>query len=150
MKISNKSAGTQFEKDFAVRLAAEGFWVHLFQDNKNGQPCDMVAARNGITYLIDCKDCQGDFFELRRMEENQLNAMRMFEMTGNSRGKFAIRFASGKIFLVDYWQLEISRNNGMKRIDRAGCELFGFDLERWLRHCGRQEGGEKIASCDWQ
>ena len=35
MKMSNKSAGTQFEREFASRLAAEGFWVHRFQDNKN-------------------------------------------------------------------------------------------------------------------
>lgn len=45
--MSNKSAGTQFEREFAARLAAEGFWVHRFQDNKNGQPCDVIAARNG-------------------------------------------------------------------------------------------------------
>lgn len=50
MKMSNKSAGTQFEREFAARLAAEGFWVHRFQDNKNGQPCDVIAARNGEAY----------------------------------------------------------------------------------------------------
>ena len=53
MKMSNKSAGTQFEREFASRLAAEGFWVHRFQDNKNGQPCDVIAARDGEAYLFD-------------------------------------------------------------------------------------------------
>ena len=57
MKMSNKSAGMQFEREFAARLAAEGFWVHRFQDNKNGQPCDVIVARNGEAYLFDCKDC---------------------------------------------------------------------------------------------
>ena len=150
MRMSNKKAGTEFEKEFALRLAAEGFWVHLFQNNKNGQPCDLIASRNGMAYLIDCKDCQGNFFELSRMEENQLNAMRLFEMTGNSRGKFAIRFPGEEIFLVDYWQLEIARNNGAKRVDQVGCALYGFDLERWLGLCNRQEGGDRIAGCGWE
>ena len=66
--------------------------MHRFQDNKNGQPCDVIAARNGETYLVDCKDCQKDVFELRRVEENQYNAMLLFHMTGNSRGMFAVRF----------------------------------------------------------
>ena len=51
--MSNKSAGTQFEREFAARLAAEGFWVHRFQDNKNGQPCDVIAARNGEAGLMN-------------------------------------------------------------------------------------------------
>ena len=91
MKMSNKSAGTQFEREFAARLAAEGFWVHRFQDNKNGQPCDVIAARNGEAYLFDCKDCKTDTFSLRRVEENQFNAMRLFDTTGNRRGMSGIR-----------------------------------------------------------
>lgn len=31
------------------------------------------------------------------MEENQYNSMYLFEMTGNSRGKFAIRFFPDEI-----------------------------------------------------
>ncbi len=92
MKMSNKSAGTQFEREFASRLAAEGFWVHRFRDNKNGQPCDVIAARDGEAYLFDCKDCKTDMFSLRRVEENQFNAMRLFDTTGNRRGMFAIRY----------------------------------------------------------
>ena len=72
MKMSNKSAGTMFEREFAGKLAKNRFWVHRFQDNKNGQPCDVIAARNGKTYLFDCKDCAGAF-QLSRVEENQYN-----------------------------------------------------------------------------
>ena len=35
MKMSNKSAGTMFEREFAGKLAKNRFWVHRFQDNKN-------------------------------------------------------------------------------------------------------------------
>ena len=44
-----------FEREFAGKLAKNRFWVHRFQDNKNGQPCDVIAARNGKTYLFDQK-----------------------------------------------------------------------------------------------
>lgn len=78
-----------FEREFAGKLAKNRFWVHRFQDNKNGQPCDVIAARNGKTYLFDCKDCAGAF-QLSRVEENQYNAMYLFHLTGNSRGMFAV------------------------------------------------------------
>lgn len=52
MKMSNKSAGTQFEREFASRLAAEGFWVHRFQDNKNGQPCDTFVSEK-LTHKVE-------------------------------------------------------------------------------------------------
>ena len=84
--MSNKAAGTRFEKEFAGILADNWFWVHLFQDNRNGQPCDVIAARDGNAYLFDCKDCQGNRFPLSRMEENQYNAMKLFRLTGNKRG----------------------------------------------------------------
>lgn len=149
--MGNKSTGTQFEKEFADILAANWFWVHLFQDNKNGQPCDVIAARNGHTYLFDCKDCQGGSFPLKRMEENQYNAMRLFELTGNSRGQFAIRFRQSGIYLMDYWQLKALRDNGMKSIDRAGCQLYGMDFQAWLADRGNVDGwGGEDACHDWE
>ena len=132
MEMSNKSAGTQFEREFAARLAAEGFWVHRFQDNKNGQPCDVIAARNGEAYLFDCKDCKTDAFSLRRVEENQFNAMRLFDTTGNRRGMFAIRYPDQEIYLVDYEIVKIIRNNGKSSIPRHLIGMYGRTLEDWL------------------
>ena len=138
--MSNKSTGTQFEKEFADILADHWFWVHLFQDNRNGQPCDVIAARNGHTYLFDCKDCQGDYFLLSRMEENQYNAMRLFEMTGNSRGRFAVRFGPGEIYLIGYWQLKALQDQGVKRFDRKDCQVYGEDFFSWLDEKDREDG----------
>ena len=130
--MSNKATGTQFEREFAQALSEHGFWVHRFQDNQNGQPCDVIAARSGNAYLIDCKDCQSSFFPLSRMEENQLNAMKLFEFTGNGSGKFAIRFEPGEIYLVSYWQLVALKDKGYKRVDRVDCRLYGMELSNWL------------------
>ena len=58
LNMSNKSNGTAFEREFAQMLSEHGFWAHCLKDNQNGQPFDVIAARNGITYVFDCKDCQ--------------------------------------------------------------------------------------------
>ena len=148
---SNKDKGTQFENEFASILSRHGFWVHLFQDNKNGQPCDVVAARNGRTHLFDCKDCEGEMFRLSRMEENQINAMQLFEMTGNSRGMFAVRFPGNRIYLVAYWELKALRDNGVKSISSEECRTRGTELERWLRYRDETEDWSDEDAChDWQ
>lgn len=150
-RVNNKTAGSHFEKEFASILSKSGFWVHLFQDNKNGQPCDVIAARNGRTYLFDCKDCQGEAFPLRRMEENQYNAMHLFELTGNSRGKFVIRFREGQMYLVDYWQLGMLRDKGIKQINPADCRLYGEDFWQWLHIRNQTDGwSDKDAGHNWK
>ena len=60
MKHSNKQAGNAFERSFCEMLFSKGFWVHNFAQNRDGQPADVIAVRNGIAYLIDCKVCSGE------------------------------------------------------------------------------------------
>lgn len=90
-RVSNKSAGTAFEQEFAKRLAGYGFWVHRMQDNQNGQPFDLIAAKNKNTLVMDCKACQYEDFSLYRIEENQLNAMKLWQECGNIEGVFIIK-----------------------------------------------------------
>ena len=149
--MSNKSTGSRFEQEFAERLASHWFWVHLFQDNKNGQPCDVIACRNGNAYLIDCKDCQTKFFVLSRMEENQLNAMKLFQMTGNEIGLFAIRFPDEAIYLVPCDRLKELKAAGFGRIDATVCLTQGMSFSDWLRERNREDGwGEDDVDSDWQ
>lgn len=138
--MSNKAAGTKFEKEFSEILASHWFWVHLFQDNKNGQPCDVIACRNGNAYLFDCKDCETKFFVLNRIEENQHNAMRLFEMTGNSKGMFAVRFLEGIIYLIPYDRMSELKEAGFKRIDATVCRTQGMKLSEWLKEQDEKDG----------
>ena len=146
--MSNKSTGTQFENEFADILAENRFWVHNFQDNKNGQPCDVIASKNGKSFLFDCKDCETKFFRLRRMEENQLNAMTLFEMYGNEPGMFAIRFPAGHIYLVGYRILKEMRDAGFKKVDETICAIQGVRLEKWLLEWDSEKEGEEHAGYD--
>lgn len=149
--MSNKSEGTKFEKEFAETLAKHWFWVHLFQDNRNGQPCDVIAARDRVTYLFDCKDCQGNFFSMNRVEENQYNAMHLFHLTGNSRGMFVIRFPETPIYLVDYQVMKDVQDGGMKRLDRMSIGLYGRIFDDWLEELNAMKTGGGIdGHQDWR
>lgn len=146
--MSNKSTGTTFEREFVDILAEHWFWVHLFQDNKNGQPCDVIACKNGQTYLFDCKDCQDNIFLLSRIEENQYNAMHLFDLTGNGVGMFAIRFPGDGIYLIDYVRLEELQNAGFKRINSSIGRSQGCLLRDWLND--KEGKGNIDANHNWK
>ncbi|MBA4697812.1 MAG: Holliday junction resolvase RecU [Ruminococcus sp.] len=129
--MSNKSTGTAFEREFAQMLSDHGFWAHCLKDNANGQPFDVIAARNGVTYVFDCKDCQGESFKLDRIEENQHNAMVLWEETGNSQGLFAIRI-NDKVIIMPHKMLSALRDNGAKQVKYSDLMHYGRTFERWM------------------
>lgn len=131
--MSNKKTGTAFEREFALLLAGHGFWAHCMADNVNGQPFDVIAARNGVTYVFDCKDCQGKVFRLSRIEENQHNAMTLWSSTGNKPGLFAIR-CEGTIYLVPHRMLAILKQNGTKQISQTEMLKYGRVFQNWVDH----------------
>ncbi len=142
---SNKSAGTAFEREMAQLLHQNGFWVHRFRDNVNGQPCDLIAVRSGCAYLIDCKDCRKGVFPFSRIEENQENAMRAFERAYNEDGLFALRMPAGEdredrgtdgegggIYMLKYKTL-IQLRYRRKTLSRSDCGKYGKLFEDWER-----------------
>lgn len=143
--VSNKSSGTAFERELAERLSRQGFWVHRLQDNKNGQPADLIAASNGSTYLIDCKRCEADVFRFSRIEPNQHTAMRLWHDTGNGWGLFAVMIEN-RIFMVSYWMIMEWVREGWKQAGRKELEISGMELSDWMKmHMADREGGEN----DW-
>ena len=75
MPTSNKKNGNRFEEEFCKLLAEHGFWAHNMAQNQVGQPADVIAVKNGIPILIDCKECETNRFPLSRIEGNQEGAM---------------------------------------------------------------------------
>lgn len=135
--MSNKSAGTAFEKEFAQLLSDHGFWVHRLQDNHNGQPFDVIAARDGETLVFDCKDCRNSNFYLRRIEDNQRNAMKLWMECGNLGGIFAVRYPDDEVFLMLVEDLEEAWSNGIRHIDREHAKFYGAPLGAWLERIGQ-------------
>ncbi len=98
----NRKVGNGFEKDLCRSLAASGFWCHNLAQNSQGQPFDVIAARNGVSYPIDCKDCAKDIFKMERIEENQFSAMSLWKETGNGESWFALRMRNGAVYLFSF------------------------------------------------
>lgn len=131
--MSNKSNGTEFEKEFAQILSDNGFWAHCIRDNQNGQPFDVIAAKNGETLVFDCKDCKNETFNLSRMEENQRNAMELWMQCGNSEGVFAVRYPDGTIYLFPIIGLIKAESKGIRSISRSYAKYYGVKLERFMK-----------------
>lgn len=131
--MNNKKTGTSFEREFAEILSSYGFWVHRLQDNHNGQPFDLIAARHGKPYTFDCKDCQGDKFLFRRMEENQRNAMDLWQECGNVNCFFAVHYPKAGLQMFEYTDLVDYEQQGMSYISQKDAYAYGYTFEEFMR-----------------
>lgn len=98
---TNKSLGNSFESKFCDLLFQEGYWVHNLAQNQSGQPADVIAVKNSIGYLIDCKVCSNGKFPFSRVEENQDLSMTLWEMCGNGQGWFAL-LLEDEVFMIPH------------------------------------------------
>lgn len=129
--MSNKSNGTAFEKEFAQTLSQCGFWVHCIRDNENGQPFDVIAAKDGETRVFDCKDCQQGSFPLWRIEENQITAMRLWQECGNREGLFVLKLPSG-IRLLPYTVAMELIGSGKRQLRGKQLHDCTMDFGEWM------------------
>lgn len=102
MDVSNKKLGNSFEAELCELLAEHGYWAHNLAQNQTGQPADVIAVRNNLAILIDCKVCENDRFPFSRVEENQEGAMTLWEMRGNTECYFALKDSNGEIYMLHY------------------------------------------------
>lgn len=102
--MNNKINGNALERMFANALSAKGYWVHRVQDKSNGQPFDVIAVKDNVPYVYDCKDCQNDVFTFDRIEDNQRLAFSKFLRCKNKECFFAVRYKSKSnvVYLMPY------------------------------------------------
>ena len=131
-KTDNRSTGNRFEQELSHILAENGFWVHVMQQNKAGQPADIIALRGRFHTLIDCKVCDNGFFAFERIEENQKSAMKMFFRKAGELCYFALRLPDGTIRMVSLERCETLRGRGYKRITAERMSQETWSLEKWL------------------
>lgn len=116
MSNNNKKTGTEFEKYIAGCIAGKGYWVHRIAPGAGGaQPFDIIAIGPKV-YAIDCKVCQKEVFDLRRAEENQIQAFaKIKDAAPDSVQIFVIKFPSGirQLSYTDYLNLA---GSGVKQI----------------------------------
>ena len=132
--MSNRKLGNAFEAELCERLSEYGFWAHNMPQNSAGQPADVIAARNKVAYLIDCKVCSANGFALSRMEDNQDLSMGLWKECGNGEGWFALKLSDGRIFMIPHFTIRALRNSKSSINEKEAFE-YGMLLEKWITRC---------------
>lgn len=130
---TNKKLGNTFETEFCEILGKHGYWVHNMTQNAAGQPADVIAVRDRIAFLIDCKVCSKNRFSLSRVEENQHFAMEFWAMCGNGEGWFALK-VEDEIFMIPHYSI-VELSYRQSSLNLTEIKEYGVKLERWLESC---------------
>ena len=133
-RMSNKTLGNGFEAELSELLSQHGFWVHLLNANKAGQPADIVAVKNKVAHLIDAKVCSNRGFALSRVEENQELAMALWVECGNGLGWFAIKIPTGEIYMLPHVAV-IGLKHSQSSLSFEEIAKLGIPLEKWVAKC---------------
>ena len=131
--MNNKTLGNSFETELCELLYRNGFWTHLLNANKSGQPADIIAVRNGKAHLIDAKVCTNGRFVLSRVEENQELAMDLWGKCGNGTGWFAMNI-SGQVYMVCFYIIQTYKYKQHSLSEKDIREL-GIPIEKWVKAC---------------
>jgi Holliday junction resolvase len=132
MAEANRTSGGKFEQELSHILAENGFWVHVMQQNKAGQPADIIALRGRFHTLIDCKVCDNGFFAFERIEDNQRMAMKLFFNKAGELCYFALRLPDGSIRMVSLERCLTIKNRGKKRISADEMTKETWNLDDWI------------------
>lgn len=130
---TNKKLGNTFETEFCEILGKHGYWVHNMAQNVAGQPADVIAVRDRIAFLIDCKVCSKNRFPFSRVEENQHFAMEFWSMCGNGEGWFALK-VEDEIFMIPHYSI-VELSYRQSSLNLTEIREYGVKLERWLESC---------------
>lgn len=128
--MSNKKIGNDFENEFCEILSENGFWVHNFAQNQAGQPADVIAVRDGGSFLIDCKVCITGRFQLNRIEENQQSAMQHWVDMGNEEAWFALKIENS-IVMMQYSDLMLLKTV-QSSLNKSEILKHGVMFEKWV------------------
>ena len=132
--MSNRKTGNCFEDELCNILFAYGYWSHNLKQNNSGQPADVIAVKNKKAYLIDCKVCSNNTFELSRVEENQDLAMDLWQECGNGIGWFALKTTDGNIYMISHYVMKAYKDRKYSLSTKEILEL-GTPIDKWVKKC---------------
>lgn len=104
--MNNKKLGMSFERRMCEILSKSGYWVHFIaQDSRGAQPFDVIAVKDGVAIVFDCKTCKDSVFRIDRLEDNQVMAFEKWMSCGNSTPYVAIEHNS-EVYMISYLKLK--------------------------------------------
>lgn len=133
LKTDNRSVGGRFEVELCEILARNGFWAHNMQQNKAGQPADIIAVKGKFHTLIDCKHIAGnDGFPFEQVRENQRLAMQLFQRRCGELCYFALKLPDETIWMISLERIKTLEVRGKKRITDEEIRTQTWSLEKWM------------------
>lgn len=115
--LSNKKIGTNFEREVVELLSQKGYWVHFITpDARGSQPFDIIASKNNEPFVVDCKTSSTKWFNISRLEENQVMAFELWHKRKNKYSYIFVKY-NEKIYAIPYLVLK-----ELKRINLEECE----------------------------
>lgn len=134
--MNNKKLGSDFEQELCEILSNHGFWVHPMRQDNSGQPADIIAVKNKVSYIIDAKVCSLNKFPFKRIEENQDLAMDLWYECGNGMGWFALKLDFGdQIFMIPHYGMKAYRNAGKTSLSTKDITEIGMPIDKWVKKC---------------
>ena len=131
--MTNKKLGNSFETELCEIFSRFGFWSHNLAQNSAGQPADVITARKGRAYLIDCKVCStAKGFALSRIEENQDLSMTLWNECGNGQGWFAFKLPTGKIYMLSHFVI-MAWKRTHSHLSPEEIHEMGIPIEKWVK-----------------
>ena len=119
---------------FPEKPSEYGFWVHLLNMNRAGQPADIIAVKNKEAYLIDAKVCSSRGFALSRVEDNQELAMSLWSECGNGQAWFALQIPTGEIYMIPHiWMMSLKRKKAY--LSFTEIQEIGIPFGKWVVKC---------------
>lgn len=122
--------GNKTEVEIAEFLRGKGYWALIVQKGPNGQPFDIIAGREDVTWYIDAKHLEGDkvSFSFDRIEPNQRTSMgyaRNFALI--KRLGFVIKWErdNSRLFYLSYDKLIELEKKGFKSVKINDLEDYG-------------------------
>lgn len=117
--MNNKKLGTDFEKYMCEAFASRGYWVHFIApDTRGAQPFDVIAAKDGRTYVFDCKTTVNPVFGMTRLEDNQVMAFEKWIRCGNSMPYVMVLWNSN-VYMLPYMRLKSNGKIDLRKEEPA-------------------------------
>ena len=94
------------------------------KQNIGSQPCDLIAIKNDIATLIDCKTCSTNLFPIKRIEENQRQAFKKYTKCKNMRYILAVKY-NNRIYEINMKDIDFTQ----KSIDLEGGNFEDYSIK---------------------
>ncbi len=112
--------GKSFEEQLCWYLSDNGYYVMYNEKGITGsQPCDIIAIKNNIATLIECKNLESKsgIFNLNRIEANQIQAYKRLKLTDNSNMVLAICW-NDNVYYINFDLLQFfDKSIDLKKIE---------------------------------